>query len=255
MSAWPRSILSILIVLISCGTALSQDDPTQDIQSLALQWTNLERQRNVLASNWREEQPVLEQQLSLLQRERDELTDFLEQTEAAQDEVEERRLELLERQSELEQEQSLIDRELESAIVQVRGVFRQLPPPMVNAWQAPLADLQEDFRTSSERLQILVEMLGELDDFHRRLSLFEEVMTLADGQEYLVKQVYLGLSQGWYVSANGLFAGIGHPGTNGWQWQSSDEPETIDRVVDILERRRNAELVTLSVELGDAGLR
>jgi chromosome segregation ATPase len=241
-----------LFVAACCGVCLAQDDPTEDVQSLALQWTSLERQRNLLESNWRAEQPVLEQQLALLERERAELSAFLEQTETAQDEVEERRLELLERQSELERQQASLELELEAAIIQVQSLHRQLPPPLTAGWDVRMAELRAEFLTTSERLQVLLEMLGDLDDFDRRISLHEETMMLADGQEHLVNEVYLGLAQGWYVSANGSFAGIGSPGANGWEWRTTDEPEAIERVIAILERRRNVELVALPVELGGA---
>lgn len=247
-----RHLRCVVLTAAFCGTALAQDDPTEEVQSLALQWTNLERQRNLLESNWRDEQPVLDQQLALLERERRELSSFLEQTEFVQDEVEERRLELLERQSVLEQQQSALERELDAATIQVQGFHAQLPPPLAAAWVQRLPELQAEFLTTSERLQVLLEMLGELDDFHRKLSLHEEVMTLPDGQEHLVSQVYLGLSHGWYVSANGLHAGAGSPSAGAWRWEGSDEPETIERVIAILERRRNAELVAVPIGLGDA---
>lgn len=246
-----RYVYASLLLLGACGPVLAQDDPTGEIETLALRWTALERQRNLLESNWRDEQPVLEQQLGLLERERQELTSFLEQTETAQDEVEDRRGELLERQSMLEQQQASLEREVQAAILQAQRLYRQLPPPMIAAWDERLPELNADYLTTSERLQALLEMLGDLDDFNRRLGLHEEVMTLSDGQEHLVNEVYLGLAYGWYATADGLFAGAGLPRANGWQWQSSDEPEAINRVIAILERRRNAELVGLPVELGD----
>lgn len=237
----------LLLVVASAA----RGDATGEMEALTLQWTALERQRNVLESNWRDQQPVLEQQLALLERERRELASFLEQTETAQDEVEERRLELLDRQSVLEQQQASLERELQAAIVQVQSLHRQLPPPMVAAWNERLPELKADVATTSERLQVLLEMLGDLDDFDRKLSLHEEVMVLADGQEHLVSEVYVGLSHGWYVSTDGIYAGAGHPGPGGWQWRRSEEPEAITRVIAIVERRRNAELVALPVALGD----
>jgi len=249
MSARSIRACAGLLAAVCCTLSLAQDDPIEDVQSLALQWTSLERQRNVLESDWRSEQPALEQQLALLERERVELSEFLDQTATAQDEVEERRLELLERQSALEQQQSSLERALEAAVLRVQSFHRQLPPPMASAWDVRMLELEAEFLTTSERLQVLLEMLGDLDDFNRRVSLHEETMTLGDGEEHLVSEVYLGLAQGWYVSANRSYAGVGRPGANGWEWRASDEAEAVDRVIAILERRRNVELVALPVEL------
>jgi multidrug efflux pump subunit AcrA (membrane-fusion protein) len=245
-----RHSLSAAILLLSWG-AVPAADPTEEIQDLTLQWTGLERQRNLLDSNWRSEEPVLEQQLALLERERSELTELLEETAQDQDEVEARRLDLLDRQTQLEEEQAQLEIELEASIERVQSLYNLLPPPMIAAWEERLPELESDYLTTSERLQVVLEMLGELDDFHRRIGLHQEVMTMPDGQDYLVRQLYLGLSHGWYVSADGRFAGAGRAGPTGWQWRESADAEAIERVISILERRRNAELLALPVELGE----
>jgi hypothetical protein len=64
--------------------------------------------------------------------------------------------------------------------------------------------------------------------------------------------VYLGISNGWYVSNNGQFAGAGRATAEGWQWESIDEAAGISNMVAILERRRNAELVSVPVLSGGA---
>ena len=56
---------SLLIPMLSFGA----DDPVEDIHQLTLQWTGLEHQKDLLRKNWRGDKPVLEQQLSLLERE------------------------------------------------------------------------------------------------------------------------------------------------------------------------------------------
>jgi hypothetical protein len=95
-------------------------------------------------------------------------------------------------------------------------------------------------------------MLTHLDDFERKVTLHQSIMTMADGEDYLMSQVYLGLSSGWYVSSDGQFAGAGHAAPEGWQWESVSDTTSISNMVAILERRRNAELVSVPVMLGGA---
>ena len=72
--------------------------------------------------------------------------------------------------------------------------------------------MEDPLLTGSEKLQLVLNLLSQLDDFQQKVTLHETVMTLADGQEYLVKQVFLGLSHGWYVTADRghAAAGIAH---------------------------------------------
>jgi hypothetical protein len=229
--------------------SFAADDPVEDVHQLTLQWTGLEHQKDLLQKNWRRDKPVLEQQLSLLERETQELNRFLKESAQEQDEVEQRRLELLEQQTRLEQEQAALERSLRQAVVRLKALHLQLPPPLVEGWEKELPRLEESLLTSSEKLQLVLNLLGQLDDFEQKVTLHETVMTLADGQEYLVKQVFLGLSHGWYVTADQSHAAAGMADPDGWQWTPVTDGERIAQIIAILERRMNPELITIPLEL------
>lgn len=242
-----------MLVALACAppASLAQavDNPVREIDALTLQWTDLEHQRDLLEANWRTDRPVLEQQLSLLERETLELSDFLETTARQQDEVEQRRLELLEEQTRLEQEQAALERSLARAAQTLRSLRSQLPPPLFDAWADEVPRLDNPILTATEKLQLVLELLGQLDDFEQRVTLHETVMTMTDGRDYIVQQVYLGLSHGWYVTADGRFAASGIAGPDGWQWTALDDGGPIAEIVGILERRLDAELVSVPLRL------
>ena len=236
---------SLLIPVIS----FTADDPVKDIHQLTLQWTGLEHQKDLLRANWRRDKPVLEQQLSLLERETRELNQFLKESKQEQDEVEQRRLELLEQQTRLEQGQAALERSLRQAVIRLKALHVQLPPPLREGWEEELPSLENPLLTSSEKLQLVLNLLGQLDDFQQKVTLHETVMTLADGQEYLVKQVFLGLSHGWYVTADQSHAAAGMANPDGWKWTPVTNGERIAQIIAILERRMNPELITIPLQL------
>src|SRR6185436_13763229 len=202
----------VLLAALAAPTSAQDTDPVRDIDALTQQWTDLEHQKDVLRADWRTQKPVLEQQLRLIERETAELTSLLETTAAQRDEVEQRRLELLTEQTELEAEAAALEASLAQASVVLRSLQRDLPPPLSTAWVDELARLDNNVETSTERFRKLIELLGQLEDFEAKITLNEVVMTLGDGQEHVVKQVYLGLSHGWYVTAVESFAAAGKPG-------------------------------------------
>lgn len=240
-------------VLLSCLLLVNQvsanDNPVTEIHELTLQWTGLEHQQDLLQANWRQDQPILEQQLALLERETQTLTQVLETSAQEQGEVEQKRLQLLEQQTRLEQEQSALQSSLELASRRLHALQPQLPPPLSVAWQDELPRLDDELLTASEKLQLVLELLGQLDDFQQKITVHETVMTLEDGQDYLVKQVYLGLSHGWYLSADASFAAAGMATPDGWQWTGAADAQALTQIIDIIERRQNPVLVSLPLQL------
>ena len=234
---------SFPVLLFSAG------NPVDDISQLTRQWTDLEHQKDLLRSNWRGDKPLLEQQLSLLKRETRKLNEFLEVSARERDEVEERRLELLEKQTRFEQEQAALDRSLRLADIRLKALQPQLPPPLMAGWEKELPRLEDPLLTGSEKLQLVLNLLGQLDDFQEKVTLNETVMTLSDGKEYLVKQVFLGLGHGWYVTADKRHAAAGTADPDGWRWTPVPDGERISRIIAILERRMNPELITIPLQL------
>ncbi|HHX81381.1 MAG TPA: DUF3450 domain-containing protein [Pseudomonadaceae bacterium] len=247
-----RSLSSLWasVALIACpSVSFAADNPVTDIHALTMQWTAIERQRDELQANWRSDKPILDQQLVLLEREIRELGAVLEVSEQEQDAVEERRLELLEEQTRLEQEQATLERSLAQATIELHNLWSQLPPPLMLSWEEQLPRLDDPLLTDSEKLQTVLELLGQLDDFQQKITINESVMSLADGQDYLVKQIYLGLSHGWYISADGRFGAEGRAGPEGWSWEPVQDLLPVSAIVAILERRQSPELVAIPLRL------
>ena len=248
-------VLPPLAALALAVPAAGADLPGE-IEVLTRQWIGLERQRDALRADWQRQRPVLEQQLALLAQEEEELRTLLASAEDRQSEVEARRLELLEAQAAMEQEQAAVERELDRAVIGIRRLHGQLPPPLAEAWREDIGRLDDDNLGSSEVMQIVVDMLTALQDFQQRLSLHEDMITLEDGTSYRVRQVYLGLSHGWYLSVGGELAGAGAPSPEGWRWQTLEDGAFIADMIAILESRQPARLLRVPLSLpADEGSR
>ena len=245
------SLAFLLAALWLPAGAQEGADPIQEVDALTRQWTSLEHQKDLLRSDWRAQKPVLEQQLALLERESAELASLLEETARQQDDVEQRRLVLLEEQTRLEEEAAALEATLDRASLALHSLERDLPPPLAGAWADELARLDNPLDTVSERFRKLVELLGQLDDFDAKVTLNEAVMTLGDGREHVVKQVYLGLSHGWYVTTDQRFAASGRVGADGWAWTPVTDAAPIARIVDILEQRVTPDFVSIAFELNE----
>jgi TolA-binding protein len=245
------SIMLLLAAFAPPSSAQKAANPIQEIDALTRQWTSLEHQKDELRAEWRAQKPILEQQLTLLEREIAELNKLLETTAEKHDDVEQQRLKMLEEQTRLEEESAALEASVAQASLGLHSLQRDLPPPLAEAWAEELARVDNPDATVTERFQKLLELLGELDDFDAKVTLNEAVMTLGDGHDHAVKQVYLGLSHGWYVTADQRFAAAGMPGPDGWAWTPVTDAAPIAKIVGILEQRLDPDFVSIGFELNE----
>ncbi|HET7133980.1 MAG TPA: DUF3450 family protein [Gammaproteobacteria bacterium] len=252
LAPWIARWAAVLVAAAaSPGGAQQTADPIRQVDALTQQWTSLEHQKDQLRSGWRTQKPVLEQQLALLEREIKELDTLIETAAEQQGDVEQQRLKMLEEQTRLEEEDAALEASLVQASARLHSLHRDLPPPLSKAWDDELARLDNPLETVTERFQKLLELLGQLDDFDAKVTLNETVMTLEDGADHVVKQVYLGLSHGWYVTADQRFAAAGMPGPDGWSWTPVTEGAAIAKIVGILEQRVDPDFVSIGFTLGE----
>lgn len=98
--------LSLFGAAIIASPAYANDPDT--IDQLTQQWLDTDRQASHLQSDWLTQKPVLEQRLTLLKAEKDQLQTILQASNNDQNTVETRREELLATQSKLEQQQQAL---------------------------------------------------------------------------------------------------------------------------------------------------
>lgn len=108
----------------------------------------------------------------------------------------------------------------------------------------------------SERYQFVIATLNEINRFQRELSVQSEVRELPGGGSAEVTVLYAGLGQAWYVGADGVTAGIGSEGPQGWTWRPAPEAAAqIAQAIAILQNEQVAAFVQLPLDVGQGGSR
>lgn len=221
-----------------------------EIDQLTQKWLAIENQTRTLHSDWKVQQPILEQRLLLLSAEKKQLTTVVEKNITSSHSVDNRRTELLTEQSRLEQQQ----RTLAHALIRLQSRSDQiaalLPAILASSW-AKETNTLSDNATPSEQLQVILAQLTQLMDFDQRISVHEETLKTDDGRDILVKQLFLGTGMAWYSSRDGQFAGWGQATQDHWQWHHDPEiaSDEILTAIAMFEKRKTAELVRLPMNI------
>jgi len=232
----------------------AQTASIQEMQELVQRWIIIEQQETALIIDWQRQQQIMRQGLLLLEEEKAQLNALKSANTSDSDAVTQRRLVLLELQNTAESDQARMERALQLALVAINSLHPQLPPPLVKDWQSrldALATQTNDSTNSNFKLQALLEMLTQLQDFQQRINLNEDIIITSDGSEILVKQLYLGLSHAWYVSADGQFSGYGQSQPQGWVWLNDPQvdADTVQQAIAMLERNVDVQLIKLPLIL------
>lgn len=247
-------IAIVLFSFFAASSVVAAPSKVEQTDSLIKKWLAIEQQRNALINDWHQQEPLLKQRLTLLKQEQAQLEKDLATTIDNDSEVEKKRAQLLKSQNSMESGQALLEKSLVDYFQVIAEIHPQLPPPLFKAWQKKLSSAEFTNADITKKLNTLLELLEQLNDFEQRISHAETALVLPTPQgdkEIMVQQLYIGLAQAWYVSLDGSLVGRGTPEENGWHWQADNsvDGETILNAIAMIERRSEAKFLQLPISL------
>ncbi len=247
-------IVTALFSFFVANNVLAASNKVEQTDNLIQKWLAIEQQRNAMINDWHQQEPLLKQRLVLLKQEQAQLERNLNSASVNDSEVEKKRAQLLKSQNNMESGQALLEKSLVDYFQVIAEIQPQLPPPLFNAWQKKLAAAEFTSADITQKLNTLLELLEQLNDFEQRISHAETALMLPTEQgekEIMVQQLYIGLAQAWYVSLDGTIVGRGIPEKSGWRWQpdNSVDGEVVLNAITMIERRSEAQFLQLPISL------
>ncbi|MDK1286104.1 DUF3450 family protein [Pseudoalteromonas umbrosa] len=242
------------ITLLASSTLASENENILLVEK----WLDLEKQNSVLQSAWSERRERLEQQLSLLQREQKAIEQLIARNNNNKNEVSEQREKLISQQNEFEQFDTKLSKEMDTLGSYVHAIKARLPNPLQQQWLTTLPSI--DNKPNSQKLESLLKLFKQAHDFNERVVYHTGLIELVDSSEtVLAEQVYLGLSQGWYVSSDQEFYGYGRSDEAQWQWWHNQQAnqtlnlplsnEQVLSVTSILKQPTDAKYIQLPLAI------
>lgn len=223
--------LSLLLLQPLAGLAT-----VEETRATIQEWVVVEKAISQEAAAWREKKETLETLLLILEREGDDIQQKIDRQQKLTTVGDSRREELITREKSLVGYRGTVEKFLVGMEQELRGLYKQLPLPLqekVEAAYQRIPQNSQDTRLGiAERMQAVVGILAEIQNFNGTITLAQELHDLGDGSKGEVKTVYLGLGTAYYLMPDGTDAGYGYPAKEGWQWVS--RPELVSSIEELL---------------------
>jgi len=258
----PRLFVAVLASLLLPAAAQDEEprSATENLKDSVREWIETMREIQREETSWERDQEILRDQRGALESEIAQLEERIakakEEKEGADREVTE----------EVEQRDALIEakemltgevRTLEDALLERLPSF---PKPLRD--EPRVAQLIEEVRKDaklegkeaegglSKRLNNVLNLLKEAEEWQQTVSLRDELHQAPDGREFNMKVVYFGFGIAYAVNESGDFALVGKPGPEGWKFEPNDElAPQIGELVDVLTGDLDAKFVNLPISL------
>jgi hypothetical protein len=249
-------MISRIIVLTWSGwvaLGLSSSAAESTLADTRLTMEKLVQSRQLISktqADWQADKEILEQTIQLFERELKLVEEQMSKlsTNSAQVEKERVQAETSRKASEdslgkAREFATTLETEIKSLVPRLPVPLQDILKPMLNKLPADAANTK---MAATERTQVLVGILNELDKFNNGVAIFSEKRKNDKGDEVAVETVYIGLGAAYFVNEADDFAGLGSPGSAGWEWTNQPEiAASVREVIRIYRNERAARFVPL----------
>ena len=238
----------------AAAPAAAKAAPTLDETRLTLsKWIETQQIISKERNDWQQGKEILQGRIELVGKEVGILKDRIKQSEAAVEESNKKRDELVAENDALKASGAQLGEAVTLMEGQLRKLMKQMPEPVATKL-APLmqrmpVDPSNTRVTVAERFQNVLAMLSELNKANSELAISYEIRKFADGSSGEVQVIYVGLAQAYYISPRGD-AGIGRPGEDGWTWTPAPEAaRSILSTLEIIQGKESPAFVPLPITI------
>jgi hypothetical protein len=226
----------------------------EDTRKALEKWVETRRLIAEEKRDWALGREMLNERIALVKREIESLRTKIADAEKSIGEAEKKRESLIEENDKLKAAST----DLQDTVIALENRTKELLQRLPESIRANVKQLSQQFPEDPKdsklsfgiRFQNVVGVLNYLNKRNRDITVTSEVRDLAGGTSAEVTTMYVGVSQAYYVSADGSLAGVGTATADGWVWTPANEAApAIAKAIAILKNEKVAEFVRLPVDV------
>jgi hypothetical protein len=243
--------LTVLLALV-WAFQVGGEPPLQEARTTLEKWVETRGLISKTRSDWQSDKEMLEQTIQLLERELKGVEEQMSKLSTNSTQAEKERAqtdESLKASNEALEQAKQFATTFEAKLLKVvpeLPLSLQESPELRKALNRIPTDPATTKTPATERVQVIVGILNELDKFNNAVSLFSEKRKTDKGDEVACETLYVGLGAAYFVNDSGDFAGTGSPGPKGWEWTSRPEiASSVREAVRIYRNEKPARFIPL----------
>jgi len=247
-------VLRLVLPASFLALPLWAENKLQDTRDVLEQWVETQQIVSAERADWRLEKSILTDSENLLRSELARLTESLEDMKASATAADEDRTRLAAEKEELKAASAVVEANIGGLETKMKALVPTLPQPLINKIKPLMRRLPDNPNKTTlslgERVQNIVGILSQADKFNTTITLSNESREIADGKVVQVTTLYWGLAMAYFVDNSGDYAGIGSPGSAGWEWQErADAGPQIKQLLDIYEGTQEINFVSVPASI------
>ncbi|AQQ70564.1 hypothetical protein SMSP2_00916 [Limihaloglobus sulfuriphilus] len=254
------SLVSCFVVLVAyaafatVAAAEDRDAQIDNAQALIEQWVETER---IISSEKRDfelSKEMLAERIKLVEQEIESFKEKISDSKKSIAEADKKRDKMIKENDRLKDATDSLNGVLSTLESRTLELLKRVPGP-ISEHVKPLsqrvpANPDETELSVSERFQNIVGILNEVNKFNSEITLSTEIRTMPYGNSVEVTALYLGISHGYYASANGVVAGMGTASELRWEWiPDNDIAVEVLELIAILNNEKVASFVQVPMEI------
>jgi septal ring factor EnvC (AmiA/AmiB activator) len=249
-----NSICLTLILFLAGTTFIHAELPLTEARSTLEKWIETRQLISKTRADWQSDKELMEQTVALYERELKSIDDQMSKVSTNNTQV---AREMTDAEALKKTSAEALDSVRRFAVdfeARLKREASLLPAPLQESLKPALSRMPEDpahtKMLAAERIQLLVGALSDIDKFNNSINVFSEKRRNDKNEEIAVQSLYIGLGVAYFVNDTADFAGLGTPGSTGWEWTLRSElAPHIAEAVKIYRNERTARFVPLPVVL------
>jgi len=247
------------LCLLGLGLAPVQDQggkgaKVAEVRAALEKYVETERIISQERRDWALGKQVLEDRISLVQRQLEELREKIADADESLGEAGRKRAELEAENGKLEEANEVVS----EAVIKLEGRTMELLAKVPDVIQDKVRPVSQRIPepgaevelSNGERCSYVIYILNELDKANREVTVTSELRTLDDGRTAEVAVLYAGLGHAWYVTGDGAAGGIGTTSGEGWKWSSAPAAApAIAQAIAVYNNKAGAAFVPLPIRI------
>lgn len=235
-----KCLAALLIALLCTVFSNTNAQELDSLKSATERWIEVRNRLAKEQADWKTERTLLASTIDTLRATRDSLEEKVEILKLESAKLTGETDVANETFQELTSSDSAVLEEVVAFEKRVLAISKRLPQPLYDKLTPLFRKIPSENSqvvSAATRLQNLVAIATQIDEFNNNLTLAHTIRSMEDGEVIEVRVLYWGLASAYATNSNGSKAWILSPSDSGWNWKAANEhATTIKALFDVYDK-------------------